>query len=73
MKFVFTHHAQFRIFTERHITVADIKTTIKNPDGIRYEAGGLIKCRKKLDGGELVVLYSKGNGDTFVIVTAYFK
>lgn len=73
MKLEFTHHAQFRIFNERCIAVADIKKTVKNPDGVRYETHGLVKCKKKLDSGELVVIYSKGKGGIFLIVTAYFK
>lgn len=73
MKLEFTDHAKFRIFGERHISVADIKQAIKNPDGVRYETDGLVKCKKKLDSGELVVIYSRSKSGVFVIVTAYFK
>jgi len=73
MKLEFTAHAKFRIFSERNISVADIKKVIENPDGVRYEIGGLVKCKKKLDKKELIVIYSKGKNNVFVIVTAYFK
>ena len=73
MKFKFTHHANQRIFNERNISAADIRMIIQNPDGVRYEKGGLVKCAKLLDKGELVVVYSKGRRDTYVIITAYFK
>ena len=73
MKLEFTDHAKHRIFNERHISVANIKNVIGSPDGIRYEVGGLVKCKKKVDERELVVVYSRGGRNVFVIVTAYFK
>ena len=73
MKLEFTHHARHRVFVERHISVAEIKTTINNPDGIRYEPGNLIKCKKLLDRGELVVIYSQHKSNLYMVITAYFK
>ncbi len=59
MKLKFTYHANQRIFNERHISVADIKMVIQNPDGIRYEGGGIVKCAKFLDKGELIAILKR--------------
>ena len=72
MKFRFSHHAQFRIFIERGISAADIKSVINRPDTLSHFEGGVVKARKNLDRGLLCVVYSKDRSGTHVIITAYF-
>jgi len=72
MKLKFTDHAQYRIFYERGISAEDIKLVIEYPDRSEKLQEGLIKSRKFLDKGNLVVIYSVSNTD-YLIITSYFK
>lgn len=73
MKLQFTHHAKYRIFYERNITAEEIKSVIKKPDSLEHIQDSLIKSKRKLSKGTLVVVYSKSRRNEYVIITAYFQ
>lgn len=72
MRFRFTHHGNYRIFLERHISAADIRTVINAPEATQALPDGAVKCVRRLDKGVLVVIYSR-HRDVYTIITAYFK
>jgi hypothetical protein len=73
MKLQFTHHAEYRIFHERNISAEKIKKVIRKPDTSEHIQNNIIKSRKVLDKGTLVVVYSKDKKNEYIIITAYFQ
>lgn len=57
---------------ERGISVDCVKAAIREPDYINHLALGAVKCVKRLEEGNLVVVYKNEKG-VYVIITAYFK
>lgn len=73
MKLQFTHHAEYRIFYERNISTEEIKKVIRKPDISEHIQDNLIKSKRELGKRTLIVIYSKGRKNEYIIITAYFQ
>ena len=72
MKFVFTYHAQYRMYV-RAISTLDIKNIINHPDFIKIQNNGkILKVKSIPKKGKVAVVY-KMTGNKFLIITIYYE
>ena len=72
MKFVFTDHAQYRMYI-REISTLDIKDIINRPDFTEIQNNGkILKVKNLTDKGRVAVVYRQ-IGSEFIIITVYYE
>ena len=72
MKFIFTHHAQYRMYI-REISTLDIKDIINRPDFTEIQNNGkILKVKYIANKGRVAVVYRQ-TGREFIIITIYYE
>ena len=66
MKFILSHHAQYRS-RERGVSFDIIKKVVRSPETTKLKHGGRVWVQKKVEGKTITVVYKKERNNIIIV------